>query len=243
MIICIPTKGRPRTKTYKLFEASGFTVYHFIEPQDFDSYKVPNKVNIGANDRGMSWVRNFINRWARENGHKFICVSDDDIQHFGKGQGDRAVRLPNADALIKPFELFEKSDFAIGGINQRQFVWSETKQYKINHGKMDSFHILNLDKATWEYHDGGKQDRDYIMQCLDNRENFVYFCKVYLSAPAVGSNEGGCHEYYKNGKDKDAVDALCKRWGKYAKRIEQYGRVDIKLDYKKKAKDMGLKVV
>ena len=46
MIVCIPTKERPQTKTYKLFEEAGITPYHFIEPQDYDSYDVPNKICI-----------------------------------------------------------------------------------------------------------------------------------------------------------------------------------------------------
>jgi ATP phosphoribosyltransferase len=36
MICFIPTKGRLNTKTYKLFEAVGIEVYHFIEPQEID---------------------------------------------------------------------------------------------------------------------------------------------------------------------------------------------------------------
>lgn len=32
--ICIPSKGRPDTKTYKIFEKLGYEVYLFLEPQD-----------------------------------------------------------------------------------------------------------------------------------------------------------------------------------------------------------------
>lgn len=243
MIICIPSKGRHRTTTYQLFEASGFTVYHFIEPQEMHLYEVPNKVDIGATGNGMSWVRNFINRWARENGHQFICVCDDDITSFGTVQNKVAVKQPNAEALKKVFAFFEKGQFATGGINLRQFAWSESKKVKVNNGKMEMLHMLNLEKAKWDYCKGGKQDRDYLMQCFDNRQNHVFFAQTFLAAPAVGTNKGGCHDYYATGKDKEAVDYLCQRWGKYAKRIKQYGRHDVRLDYKQKAKDMGLKVI
>ena len=39
VVVCIGSKGRPKTKTYKLFDGL-FEVYHFIEPQDFDKYDV-----------------------------------------------------------------------------------------------------------------------------------------------------------------------------------------------------------
>jgi len=46
MICFIPTKGRLKTKTYKLFQDVGIEVKHFIEPQEIEKYNVPNKVSI-----------------------------------------------------------------------------------------------------------------------------------------------------------------------------------------------------
>ena len=66
MIAFIPSKGRPSTKTHEMFEASGFKVYHFIEPKDFDGYDVKNKINIGADDQGITFVRNFMLDFARK---------------------------------------------------------------------------------------------------------------------------------------------------------------------------------
>ena len=49
MIVCIPTKGRPNTKTHLLYEKSkDVKVYHFIEPQDYEKYNVDNKIDIGT---------------------------------------------------------------------------------------------------------------------------------------------------------------------------------------------------
>ena len=56
MICYIPTKDRQKTATYKLFEKVDIPVLHFIEPKDYESYKVPNKINIGQNDKGISYV-------------------------------------------------------------------------------------------------------------------------------------------------------------------------------------------
>ena len=67
MICFIPTKGRLNTKTYKLFEQVGIKVKHFIEPQEIELYNVPNKVNIQKNNGGISYVRNFMLNYAKEN--------------------------------------------------------------------------------------------------------------------------------------------------------------------------------
>ena len=65
VIVCIGSKGRPKTKTYKLFEKL-YKVYHFIEPQEFKKYDVPNMVNIKENDRGVSYMRNFVLKWCKK---------------------------------------------------------------------------------------------------------------------------------------------------------------------------------
>ena len=243
MIICIPTLGRYSTKTYQLFESSGFTVYHFVEPQEFTKYNVPNMVDIKSSGMGISFVRNFINEWARINDHKFICVCDDDVNHFGKASNNKAVKMEGAEALKPVFNLFERSDFALAGVNQRQFAWSEKKSYRVNTGKMEVLQIINTKKAKWKFCEEGKEDRDYLMQCLDNRCNFVFFPKVFHSSPKIGSNQGGLHEYYQLKKDTESAYFLARKWGNYAKIVKHYGRVDCKLDYAQLAKDRGLKVI
>lgn len=243
MIICIPTLGRPTTKTYKLFEDSGFQVFHFIEPQEMGLYHLPNKINIMKTGQGISYVRNFINRWARENNFKYIAVCDDDVNHFGVAKNGKSVKTFGADALKPAFEIFKNSNFALGGVNQRQFAWTQKKTYRINAGKVEMLHIINTSFATWEYDSNGKEDRDYVMQCINNGHSFVFFPKIFLNAPKIGSNIGGLHDYYKDGKDTKAAFELARKWAKYAKITKQYGRVDCKLDYSRMAKDKGLKVI
>lgn len=75
MICCIPTKGRPQTNTYKLFEQVGIKVFHFIEPSEIDRYNVPNKVDIQNNNNGIAYVRNYILTWAQNNNYDKIIIS------------------------------------------------------------------------------------------------------------------------------------------------------------------------
>lgn len=245
MIICIPSLGRPKTKTHLLFEQSGHTVYHFLEPQEISEYDVENKVSIEASGKGIVYVRNFIKRWAKHNGHDYICVCDDDVNHFGKAIQKKSVKLPGADVLQEVFVKFQQSGVAVGGINQRQYAWSETKSYKINRGKVEQLCLLNLSKVSWDYDEycAGKEDKDFVMQCIENKRNFVFFPKVFLSSPVIGSNNGGLNWFYSQKKDGEAACRLASKWPKYSKIIKQQGRVDCRLNYEAYAKDQGLKVV
>ncbi len=88
MICYIPSKGRPKTQTYKLFQSAGIEVLHFIEPSEIELYDVPGtKVNIGENDRGIAYVRNFMMDYAKEHRHEWVIIADDDITGFGKYEG------------------------------------------------------------------------------------------------------------------------------------------------------------
>ena len=83
MICFIPSKGRPNTKTHKLFEDAGIEVIHFLEPQDYNRYKHKNKINIGKNDQGIGFVRSFMLNYAKQNSHKWVLMCDDDVTSFG----------------------------------------------------------------------------------------------------------------------------------------------------------------
>ena len=103
MIVCIPSKGRPTTKTYKLFEAVGIKVFHFIEPQEIEQYNVPNKISIEKNNGGIGYVRNFMLKYVKENNYEWVIICDDDVTSFGVYNG-KTVRsacitgLPEASA-------------------------------------------------------------------------------------------------------------------------------------------------
>lgn len=95
MIACIPTKGRPKTKTYKLFEDVGIKVFHFIEPQDIESYNVPNKISILENDKGVGYARNFILNYCRNNSIELCIMCDDDIDSFGEVVNGKTIKKGN----------------------------------------------------------------------------------------------------------------------------------------------------
>jgi hypothetical protein len=130
MIVCIPTKGRPETNTYKLFQKAGFTVYHFIEPQEYDEYDVPNKIDIKQNDMGISYVRNFMLTWCKQKKLKWSWFCDDDILHFGRFNGK--TTKTDANELWKVYEIAKKLPFEMVGIGTRAFAWTAKKKISVN---------------------------------------------------------------------------------------------------------------
>lgn len=240
MIVCVPSKGRPSTKVDEVF--SGCDVYFFVEPQDYNTYNKENIVNIGENNKGIAYARNFINAWAVKNNHDVIIVCDDDITQLGYASNGKCKAVKELSKFKSSHDVFKRSQFVMAGFNMRQFAWSETKNYKVNNGKVEGMIMIKPKMTPWKYKENTKEDRDFLMQCLDNKRNFITFCKLFYNTPAVGSNDGGLHDEYTAKKDSAWAKNLKLSWGKYAKIINQYGRTDCKLDYKQKAIDMGLTV-
>ena len=133
MVAFIPTKSRFKTKTYKLFESVGINVYHFIEPQEYELYNVPNKINIGQNNKGVSYVRNFMLSYAKDKDYDWVIFCDDDVSSFGI-YDVKTKKTIKKDASVW-FEIYKKAKnlpFELVGLNYRQYAWTQKKSYSIN---------------------------------------------------------------------------------------------------------------
>jgi hypothetical protein len=231
MIVCIPTKSRPDTKTYQLFNSVGIEVYHFIEPQEYDIYNVPNKVNIELNDKGISYCRNFILDWARYNNHKWVIVCDDDINHFGVVKNKRCKKT-DAGIWKNILEKAKTLPFELYGIQFRQYAWSSTKNYEINGSFIQACILFNIEKINWRYTHNTKEDRDFQLKTIKYGTGVVRLNKYFFACPDLGTNKGGLHDLYKQKKDIEWSKKLLKDWGKYVKIIKRKGRIDAKVDLK-----------
>jgi len=80
--ICVPSKGRPNGRTFKLLKDLGIhTATVFVEPQDINLYMslgLPVEI-LPDNDRGIGFARNYIVQWASKKQIKYIWMLDDDI--------------------------------------------------------------------------------------------------------------------------------------------------------------------
>lgn len=237
MICFIPTKGRLKTKTYKLFEEAGIEVKHFIEPKEFDLYEVPNKVNILKNNKGISYVRNFMLNYARENNFEWVIFCDDDVNSFGIYNGKTVKK--DANIWLEILEKSKKLPFELIGINYTQHAWHENKSYSINKKYVEVCVLLNVKKIYWDYVKGMKQDRQFCFETIKRGYGVLKFNHYWFSCPDVGTNKGGLYDEYKNKVDEEAAKRLVKTYYPYAKLIRRKDRIEAKLDIKGFAKSLN----
>lgn len=232
MIACIPTKSRPETKTYKLFEEAGIMPFHFIESSQFELYNVPNKININKNNGGISYVRNFILEWAKKNNQEWIIMCDDDVTSFGIYNGKTIKK--SASIWIEILEKAKKLPFELIGINYTQHAWHEKTSYSINKKFVDVCILINTKKINWNYRDefNTKEDRDFALQTIKNGNGILRFNYYWFSCPNVGSNSGGLQDEYKAKKDEETASKMCYEWNPFITLKKKGNRIDMKTDIK-----------
>lgn len=230
MICLIPTKSRFKTKTYSLFEKVGIKVYHFIEPQEMQLYDVPNKINIGLNDQGVTYVRNFMLDFARKNKMDWVIICDDDVQNFGIYEGK--TKITDAGIWWQIFEKAKKLPFEIIGINYRQHAWHEKKKYSVNKKFAEVCVLLNVSKISWNYKPNTKEDRDFQLQTIMKGNGVLRFNHFWFGCPGIGSNKGGLHNLYLQKKDTIWAQQIVKDWHPFATLIQKEDRIDAKIDLK-----------
>lgn len=236
MVIAVRSKDRVNTKQHILFPK--YDCYYFLEPQDYDRYKVPNKINIGKNDQGLSYANNFILNWAKQNNHEWVLICDDDITHFGYVKDKKCIK---SDASIweQVLAKSKKLPFSVIGINNRQYAWSSAKNYSINKAPVGGTVLLNMLKINWKYDKGMKQDRDFCMNAIKYSAGVLKFNKLFYNTGTVGNQKGGSHEFYKQGKDVEAVKYLSKKWQPYTEVKKINGRIDLKFKMKEYAESLN----
>lgn len=232
MICFIPSKGRPNTKTHKLFQDVGIDVIHFVEPQEIDSYQVPNKVSILENNRGIAYVRNFMLNYAKLNNHEWIIICDDDVRHFGLYDG-KTTKV-DASFWFTLLEKAKKMPFELIGINYRQHAWHAKNNYSINKKFAEVCVLINASKINWKYRAefNLKEDRDFVLQTIKHGNGVLTFDKYFFNCPDVGSNAGGLQDLYRIKKDEESAQKMCYEWNPFIKLQHKGDRIDMKTDIK-----------
>lgn len=231
--VAIPTKSRYNTKTYKIFQDAGFNVYHFIEPNEFNLYDVPNKININKNNKGIGYVRNYILNWAKENNHSWVIVCDDDVEGFGIYNG-RTKKL-TANIWQDIYEKSKELPFEIIGINYVQHAWHEKSAISINKKFAEVCVLLNIKNISWIYRTefNMKEDRDFCLQAIKNGNGVLRYNYYWFQCPNVGSNSGGLQNEYANKKDEESAKKMALEWHPFIKLQKKGNRIDMKTDIKK----------
>jgi len=232
MIVCIPTKSRPLTKTYKLFQDVGIKPIHFIEPKEIKMYDVPNKTSIKKNNGGIGYVRNFILDWAKENKEEWIIMCDDDVTSFGVYNGKTVKK--DASIWIDIHNKAKKLPFELVGINYTQHAWHEKTKYSINRKFAEVCVLVNVSKIRWSYRPefNLKEDRDFSLQTIQKGNGILRFNHYWFACPDVGSNKGGLQNEYKSKMDEASAKKMCQEWHPFVTLKRKGERLDMKTDIK-----------
>ena len=241
MICYIPSKGRPKTKTYKLFQEAGIEVIHFLEPQDYNNYNVTKKVNIEKDNKGITYVRNFMLEYAQKNREEWVIFCDDDVTSFGVYKG-RTIKT-GASIWNDILEKAKKLPFELIGINYAQHAWHEKKSYSINKKFAEVCVLMNVSKVEWRYEEDTKEDRDFQLETIKSGYGVLRFNHYWFRCPDVGTNKGGLFDLYKEKRDRLWAETLVKKWFPYAKVVIKNNRVDAKIDIKGFAKSLNKTVI
>lgn len=187
--------------------------------------------------QGLAYSRNFALDYARENSLDWFWMLDDDISKFYKTVNRRNTPT-TAKECLESAELLFKSDRGVAqaALEYQQFSWSQKKQVHVN-GYCDVAVCINVRRTkTMSYRKNVelKEDRDFTLQCLSKGYRTVRACHCAFSAPQNGSNDGGLHDVYKAGRERQAVDEMCRVWGKAicTPTVKKNGRRDVKINWR-----------
>ncbi len=227
--VFIPSKGRANTmSTPRVFcvsssleivdwsEVQNLSV--FVEPQDYALYAehYPEKmlVNIGENDKGIAYVRNFILEYAETSKTPHFIMADDDIKGFGKCVAVKPEKTTAQKALQACLGLMTMYNLAAVSTNYRQSVgWNKRTAKDITFGQTPEVCVLfNAEKVKgfrYKSEYDLKEDKEFAYQLnkagLQTARSMVYYADV----PSIGTNKGGLYDRYQRGDDKISAQRLC----------------------------------
>ena len=237
--ILIPSKKRPESKLFLQLKSEGIPFNIVIEPQDRSDYRAHSDclLVLPENNQGLAYSRNFVLNYARDRGFDWFWMLDDDIFKFYKTIGKRNIAISARECFEGAEGLFkDMTSVAQAALEYQQFSWSQSKPLHIN-GYCDVAVCINVKRTkTIAYRQKVelKEDRDFTLQCLSKGFRTVRTCHFAFSAPQNGSIDGGLFDVYKSGRERQAVDEMCRIWGPSicTPITKKNGRRDVKVNWR-----------
>lgn len=237
--IYVPSKNRIDNCT-TIQNAEGIKLNIVVEPQEYEAYssKFPehNIIKLPENNKGITYVRNFIKEYTEELGLDYYWQLDDDITSVYYREGTKLFKTTYAD-LLKAANQFKENKIALGGLEYRQFAWSANKPLVMNSFCDSCVYVDNTLTKGMRYNAyvEGKEDRDFAIQVIKKGLKTARTTLYGFSVPTNGSNEGGLKEiFYDLGKEEICADRMVEVWGENIcqKIVKDSGRIDVKINWK-----------
>ena len=209
--------------------------YLFVEPQNFEEYQQAHAqdaviVNIGQNDQGLTFVRNFILEYFDEP----ILMLDDDVNAIMQRERGKLVPADITEFFNYLEEAMRNRVLAQIGISFvpsnhfKKIEWQyfdrawAIKYINVPMLKINDIEILEIGKGLFE---------DYVL-CLQMYKQGLKFATTYKYAfdcvAKMGTNKGGCQDFRNEERSREAAKEVMKTFGpylvaiKYSKSHQQY---------------------
>lgn len=217
--IYIPTKGRAGcAHTPKTLDNENIPYKLFVEPQDYEEYskhyESDTLVNIEADNRGISYVRNFIKKYSTLKGDKSHWQMDDDIRKF-------KIRMNGKNSVVKPvhaLSIVEKtnnlfSNIGIAGLTSPAFAFSKKDPVIVNQLAYSCVLINNQVDIEWPENLSGVEDWHYTLTLLENKWCTLSFSHILFEAPVTATQKGGNMKHWESKeKRRKLYEKFVKVW-------------------------------
>jgi len=215
--IYIPSKGRPtRNKTAKLLKNLNYKIV--VEPQDYDDYSkvypAESLVKLDFNDRGLAYVRNYINQYSRCRGELYHWQMDDDVDCF-KFRKKNYTKNETIEPLLaisiveQCMDMF--TNVAISGIGANAFAFAKHYPVQKNRLTYQCMLINNLIENEWKM--GGVEDWYYTFDVLEQGYCTLAFHHIMTQTSSTMQSPGGSTDiHFAGDKRKLLYEQFIKLW-------------------------------
>lgn len=210
LLVAIPTKGRSSKifkHTLRWVSRAGYDLRVFCEPSEIEQYREgareanheyrldisdDNFVDIGQDNGGLSFVKQFIKDYATEHGYELVFKMDDDILRFssrGRNKTDDLMILEFCEMVGTCRVMFGKyPDVAAVGFPYRNELFGP-KQWSLINGRLQTAYIIRTEYLQSGYNT--LEDFAQYIYIRSQNKNTLRYGLLGIDAADVGKNAGG----------------------------------------------------
>ena len=231
--IYVCSKGRPAAPLFKLLREHGIAYTAFIEPQDAGRYGGHPHV-MEKNDQGLAYARQQALATARERGHEYYWMIDDDVSRFYTANLGKNIPCDPQAALSVAERVASRTGVGIVSLEYSQFSWNAKREQVSWNSYCDCCVLIKSDTlADYRMELPLKVDRDFTLQVIANGERTVRLRDISFQVPTNGSNKGGLHDRYADGIEAIASRRMEELWpGVCEAKVKPNGRPDVKINWR-----------
>lgn len=186
----------------------GITFFLVVEKYDYPSYKIIYKntpfIILDAENRGLSYARNFVKKYSQKNNENYHWQFDDDIKFFSERIENKNIKSnPNILSKIENY-VSNYSNIALSGCRDAVFAWTLKDELSYNKQIASALLINNNNNLYWNK--DIIEDTDYALSCLYAGYCTVIFNRILYSKKPDNIGVGGQNSMYINYKNREDLE-------------------------------------